>query len=322
VDIKRRILRKATESSTGVSPSKRLKKYLPRKATSIKCDQCKATFSSQQQLQSHCNKMSHSIDLSCLKCNSKRVFRSGRLLRRHLRESHGEAPVMEELNKRTCQVCSKVFNTSARLRYHAKFVHIETKDYKCTECGKEFAAELYLKNHVLNSHSSSETQVRIPCNHCDHTFKTKYGLKRHTEREHVEEDQKVYFSCDECGRRVTRPYHLKKHKRIHEVGRSKTVVCPICSKCFYDDFMLRSHLKTHDGQKDSLCTFCGATFLAASSLRRHIQAKHTDEQMIGGHTCHICGKFFKLKDYLLQHLRAKSHGGVGHTAQKRKDELE
>jgi uncharacterized C2H2 Zn-finger protein len=70
-----------------------------------------------------------------------------------------------------------------------------------------------------------------------------------------------------------------------------------------------------------LCSFCGDSFLHAVSLRRHVQVRHSGEEGVlpaESHECERCGKVFKLREYLLQHLRSKSHGGQGHTAEKRR----
>jgi len=307
-----KISRLTQEATAGPSrkKSKLSRKYVRQKNTQdYKCQKCTACFSTQLKLQAHGKEMSHYIDINCSKCNTEKEFPSFQSLRRHMRDVHCES--LEDLSTRTCSVCSKVFPSSGKLKTHTKTVHPETKEFQCVICQKEFSAKRYLQEHLLRTHV--QDRVRFPCTKCSESFASRPGLSRHLKYKHTEEDQKNYIFCEVCDKKFLRRENYKLHIVIHDSKRQKTLTCPRCDKAFYTVNMLRSHMKTHEFQKEALCTFCGAVFLTAGALRRHIKVKHVSEDLEGGpqYTCHICGKSFLRKDYLAQHLKAKSHGGDG-----------
>uniref|UniRef100_A0A8C5ZVA7 C2H2-type domain-containing protein n=1 Tax=Marmota marmota marmota TaxID=9994 RepID=A0A8C5ZVA7_MARMA len=55
--------------------------------------------------------------------------------------------------------------------------------------------------------------------------------------------------------------------------------CDECGKAFSRPSYLRTHVKTHSGEKPYACRFCGKTFLRSYSLTEHIRT-HTGENAL------------------------------------------
>lgn len=76
------------------------------------------------------------------------------------------------------------------------------------------------------------------------------------------------YKCDQCGRSYRHAGSLLNHKKSHKTGVFR---CLVCQKRFYNLLALKNHQRTH------------------FDVKRH--------------TCHECGKAFKIQKQLLNHLR-------------------
>ncbi|XP_042363376.1 zinc finger protein 646 isoform X2 [Plectropomus leopardus] len=76
------------------------------------------------------------------------------------------------------------------------------------------------------------------------------------------------YKCDQCGRSYRHAGSLLNHKKSHKTGVFR---CLVCQKRFYNLLALKNHQRSH------------------FDIKRH--------------TCHECGKAFKIQKQLLNHLR-------------------
>ncbi|KAJ3128969.1 hypothetical protein HK101_005310, partial [Irineochytrium annulatum] len=86
-----------------------------------------------------------------------------------------------------------------------------------------------------------------------------------------------------------------------ENGRPTLYQCPFpdCLKTFTRQYNLKSHYRSHTGERPYLCRFCPHTFSRKHDLRRH-------EKLHGGgrpFACVACGRGFARADALKRHLR-------------------
>ncbi|KAK7819463.1 hypothetical protein U0070_015997, partial [Myodes glareolus] len=122
--------------------------------------------------------------------------------------------------------------------------HSEERPFQCDECKALFRTPFSLQRHLL-IHNSERT---FKCHHCDATFKRKDTLNVHVQVVH------------------------ERHKKYR---------CELCNKAFVTPSVLRSHKKTHTGEKEKVCPYCGQKFASSGTLRVHIRSHTGMESDLG-----------------------------------------
>ncbi|KAM9386080.1 uncharacterized protein KZ484_007640 [Pholidichthys leucotaenia] len=105
------------------------------------------------------------------------------------------------------------------------------KTFCCFECGKRFAHEGCLKEHMM-THASGKP---YSCSVCDQTFQHKGSLTS--------------------------------HMRIHT--GEKPYSCSVCNKSFSRKGTLNDHMRIHTGEKPYSCNFCDRRFTHKLSMKAH-----------------------------------------------------
>lgn len=139
-----------------------------------------------------------------------------------------------------CTECDLTLANAGTLKAHMR-IHAKSKAFVCTYCGKGFNQLYNLKQHT-NGHTG---QKPFKCTMCDKAFGRKTNLVAHT-RVHTGEKP---FKCpiDGCDRAYMFEIDLKRHKySVHGIYTKKHI-CPICSKVYSENKLLKKHLESHGG---------------------------------------------------------------------------
>lgn len=173
----------------------------------------------------------------------KLEYQSYEFLRRHIKNVH------YTINKTTCPVCRKSFNTRSRYMQH-KRTHKE-KTMQCPKCPQKFMEQGALNIHISKHNSDNH----FLCELCAFTTKHKYNMKRHILGVHANSKQKRYFStkahCSLCNENFShyRTFltHLhEKHsdlaeKMLKEYRSENKLNCQWCKRKFDSLEQLEEH---------------------------------------------------------------------------------
>ncbi|XP_037299357.1 zinc finger protein OZF-like isoform X2 [Manduca sexta] len=252
------------------------------------CKICESVYDSDVSLKAH-NKR-HYTRFKCKECDKQYLDERSAVL--HYREKHTKG-----LQLYKCQVEDCGFETHT--------VHNKSSVFKCEKCDKQYKQRSGLSVHMQSAHSGDCTAY---CDKCRRHFRTEQTLARHL-RHHSSHVDKKYM-CDECGARFVTKGNLKYHIEWAHL-KMANYKCIQCSKVLRTSRSLRRHIEfVHENKqlpRDKICDYCGKGFTSASYLRTHVRS-HTGERP---HGCARCGAAFAHRAALYTHRKRHATTVIG-----------
>ncbi|CAL8128748.1 unnamed protein product [Orchesella dallaii] len=262
---------------------------------------CRLSFLKLEELNDHL--LSHSTSPSenlhfCSKCNWG--FLSAPLLTLH---ELAHTPKTKSIY--TCSKCDKTFAKIVGYQDHYNSKHGDKVNFhRCSNCDSSFPSTHHLKKHMITHDETKVSSVDdadvdkdnpLRCPQCQKVFQDESRLRLHLW---------YHTSRSCCGKKFRKFEHYSRHmKQIH--NEDKVINCHICQAPLRSNSSLHKHLRIMHGSqmKDHLCSFCGKGFRHKHYLSDHITRSHPEEvPKEGKHSCPHCAQRFHLNFKLRRHL--------------------
>lgn len=236
-------------------------------------------------------------------------FAKKQYLRNHLKYVHnGAEPPPSKLY--TCQFCGEKFIRKYTYEAHVAD-HLDESPHKCVVCAEPFLLESTLQVHYVRMHKVTTNHKLYDCVLCTTSYATIEAFSTH--RREVHTNLGLLLKCDECEKRVSTEQALLAHmKRFHmETDQRRQYTCYMCPKKFCLFKNLQYHMHNHTGCRPFDCVVCDRAFFNPSALRQHLIAYHKPNVIVERekkvkepkkHICSYCGKIFKFRCALREHL--------------------
>ncbi|TRY63646.1 hypothetical protein TCAL_07958 [Tigriopus californicus] len=188
---------------------------------------------------------------------------------------------------------------------------------QCPACRHTLKSSEALEVHRRTFHadySDLSQSIAYPCQECDMTFPRKVLLDEHMichirvplepsslDLEQSPQERKS-FQCPVCSKRFQTNRLLKQHGKIHDENRVRSHKCPECSSAFFVKYKLARHMKLHKNE---------VVFKDISKVHQTCGTSGTDWTNV--FPCSLCAKTFKSRRLLRAHkaihakIRVRSH---------------
>ncbi|XP_073966279.1 uncharacterized protein [Choristoneura fumiferana] len=219
-----------------------------------------------------------------------KVSTNSKTHRGHMRNHHGG-------QRPECEQCGKTFVNKDSLEEHRQ-IHQGIKNYACSVCGKRFRTRTQIKHHQLKHTDVKEYY----CVECDVRFKSAHSLRQHLVKSLKHKDkQSLKFPCNRCEKRFDNARALTQHALVQHEGL-RAHACPACPAALASRTSLAKHTShVHGGHRPPprhVCDACGKTFRGKSVLVNHVRT-HTGEKPFA---CATCGRKFSQRTAMRTHV--------------------
>lgn len=184
-----------------------------------------------------------------------------------------------------CTECGMMFLEADQLTQHME-IHTQEMPYKCSQCGAGFQ-----KASVLSLHMAAHEGRHI-CHQCGSEFVNQNGLASHLKTGTCQN------TLDGSTSQIDSQGFLKP---LQEQGSNLEMdknQCKYCGKKFASPSHLKRHTLTHTGERPYACQECGVSFTQKSRLIDHHTRKHSVIKPI---KCGKCYQSFYTTNELNKH---------------------
>lgn len=252
----------------------------------LECEICSILLDDFVQLQEH-YQLVHDTR-GYIRCCNKQLFHRYTLLD-HIAVHRGTI---------RCEVCDRTYKTKRYLALHMAKSHgtEEERPFKCDQCGLAYPKQYLLRSHQL-------MHVQAECHVCKKVLSSNYALKVHLTQMHSDDGNQICATCGKIFRtKAAMERHIKEHMGLEPIERMQ---CEYCQKWFNGKYNLNKHIRFLHNERGQVfrCDLCAHESPNSRALSYHKQRVHVQEK----HECELCGKRFKRKLYLREHIASHTN---------------
>ena len=239
----------------------------------LKCTLCDFTASSITALKRHIMRHTGDKPFTCTFCDYSCIQASD--LRHHIKRKHTDQTLNSDQGIGIGSISYKLSGTvpSKITTSSGTTMPSDEHPFKCPHCCYSSSKSKNLKRHYKRHRGEKP----FACKFCAFSCTQVSDLRIHNKRNHTSEKQ---FVCSECDYATTTSWRLKSHFRTHSGEKPYALHLLKCNECDFTASSrqsLKRHFMRHTGEKPFACTFCDYSCIQASDLRHHIRRKHSDQ---------------------------------------------